>query len=384
MEEEIKTKKISTSLLRKTIVLGALLLIGILLIILRNYKDFCENYSKTFVRFYSLVFGTISSFFPFSIFELFVIGTLVYAIAWIVFFIRNTKRYGIKKSYHMIMRLGIIVGSILVLYQSTAGMQYNRYPPDIPQHKQLIENPKDYKDIAMSFLDDFNYCASTLEFNEEDGSIVMPYGRDTLVENLRAEFAKLDSDYYHEYTPKAKPMYLTGWFYRMMSISGVTFLPTGEANYNSLETTTFLPFSIAHEMAHMKGAMSEEDAQLTAAYICLNSKDTYIRYSGYGQTIWSLTSLVMATNEEKDLDEFYAKVDSRIYRNNAYVNKYWKDHGVFRKIADWLNDLYLKFNQDNGTVSYSDNIDVVHEKEEYVVHSYSRYQALYMWMYFDK
>ena len=383
MEEEKKVLKISKSLLRKTIILGVLLIIGILLIILRNYKDFCEGYSKTIVRFYCFVFGNISSFFPFSFFEIFVISTVIYAVTWIVFFIRNTKRTGIKKTYHMIMRLMIIIGSVLVIYQGTAGMEYNRQKIDIPQHTKLISNPKDYKQIAMSFLDDFNECASKLEFNEE-GSVVRPYGHDTIVQKLIYEFSKYDSDFFHGYTPKAKPMYLTGWFYRMMSITGVTFVPTGEANYNILDTDAFFPFTIAHEMAHMKGAMSEEDAQLTAAYICLNSDDPYIRFSGYDQTIWSLTSLVMATNVESDLNEFYANVDSRIYRNNAYVNQYWKDHGTFRKIADWLNDLYLKFNQDNGTVSYSDNIDVGQEKEEYVVYSYSRYQALYMWMYLDK
>lgn len=383
MEKAKRVRKISTPLLRKTIILGSLLIIAILLIILRNYKDICEGYSRTVVRFYCLVFGNISSFFPFSLFEIFVIATIIYAITWIVFFIRNTKRKGIKNSYHMIMRLGIIVGSILVIYQGTAGMEYNRQPLDIPQHTQLIDNPKDYKTIADKYTADFNYCASQLQFNEE-GSVVKPYGNDTLIETLIKEYSKYESDYFHRYTPKAKPMYLTGWFYRMMSISGVTFIPTGEANFNVLDTDAFTPFTIAHEIAHMKGAMSEEDAQLTAAYICLNSDDPYIRFSGYDQTFWSLSSLVMATNVESDLTEFYANVDSRIYKNNAYVNKYWKDHGVFAKISDWINDLYLKFNQDNGTVSYSDNIDVVHEKEEYVVRSYSRYQALYMWMYLDK
>ena len=383
MEVAKKKFKISKPLLRKLIILASLLVILIFFLLARNYRDFCESYSRTVVRFYTVVFGHISSFFPFSIFELFVIGTILYIIAWIVFFIRNTKRNGIKKSYHMVLRGAIIVLAIATLYQGTAGMEYGRNDVDIPMHTQLVENPKDYKKICFDFQDDFNYCASQLEYNE-DGAVVAPYSDDVLVQNIIEEYKRLDSDYYHQYTPLAKPMYLTGWAYRALSISGVSFVPSGEANYNVLNPKGYLPFTIAHELAHAKGAMPEEWANLTAAYICLNSEDPYIRYSGYNVTFWSLSSLVQATNEKEDLTEFYKRVNPNIYANNAYENQYWRDHAILDKISNWINDLYLKFNNDNGTVSYSDNIDVIHTDTEYVVHSYSRYQALYMWIYFDK
>ena len=378
-----ENSKFNKSMLRKLIVLGCLLLMLVLLLILRNYSDFCENYSKTVVQAYNFVFGKISSFFPFSIFELFLILTFAYALLWLFFFIRNTKKQGIRNSYHMIIRLLIVVTSILTIYQGTAGIEYGRKECDIPQHTKLIDNPEDYKNICLKFVDDFNYCVSKLEF-AEDGSVIKPYGNDTLVEKLTLEYEKLDSNYFYYYTPKAKPMYFTSWLYRMLSITGVTFTPTGEANFNILNTDAFLPYTIAHEIAHTKGAMNEEDAQLTAAYICLNSEDPYIRFSGYDSTIWSLVSLVQATNVEGDVDEFYQRVDSRVYKNNAFVNAYWDKYGLMSKLADWINDLYLKANNDKGTVSYSDNIDVVQHEKEYVVNSYSRYQALYMWLYFDK
>lgn len=371
------------SLFRKVIILLSLLIILLIFLLLRNYRDFCEGYSKTFVRFYEFVFGHIASFFPFSLFELFVIGTVIYAVAWIVFFILKTKRTGIKNSYHMILRLFVIVTSVMTLYQATAGIEYCRYEADIPQHHELIKDTKEYKEICMSFVDDFNYCASQLTFNEE-GSVVKPYTDEELIRKLELEYEKLDSDYFHKYTPKAKPMYFTGWFYRAMSISGVSFVPTGEPNYNVLNPDAYQPFTIAHEMAHAKGAMPEEEANLVAAYICLNSDDPYIRYSGYDVCFWSLETLVMATNVKQDLDDFYEAIDDNIYRNNNYEYDYWKNHATFEKIADWVNDIYLKFNDDVGTVSYTDNIDTTQTETEFIINSYSRYQALFMWMYFDK
>lgn len=383
MEEEKKKLQLSKSTLRKLIVLGALLFVLILCLFLRICGDFAEYYSRFFVKFYAFIFGNIASFFPFSLFELFLIGTIAYVIIWIVFFIIKTKKTGIKKTFHMIMRLGIVFLSILTIYQATAGFEYARFDVDVPQHTQLIENPKDYREICFSFLDDFNYCASQLEFNEQ-GSVVAPYKDDELFLNIKYEYSKLQSNFYYEYTPTAKPMYLTSWAYTTLSITGVSFAPTGEANYNIMCPDGYKPFTIAHELAHSKGAMPEEDANLTAAYICLNSEDPYIRYSGYNVAFWSLGSLVLATNVKDDIDDFYNKINPKIYANNKYENKFWTDHAVFEKISDWINDLYLKMNNDDGTVSYTDNIDVIHTDTEYVVRSYSRYQALMMWFYFDK
>lgn len=84
-------------------------------------------------------------------------------------------------------------------------------------------------------------------------------------------------------------------------------------------------------MAHSKGAMPEEDANLVAAYICLNSEDPYIRYSGYDVCFWSLESFVMATNNKQNVEEFYNSIDDNIYRNNNYEYDYWTNHATFEK-----------------------------------------------------
>lgn len=253
----------------------------------------------------------------------------------------------------------------------------------VPQHTELVDDVSKYKEICKTFLDDFNYCASQLEFNEQ-GSVVKPYSNNALQDKMIKEYELLDFDYLYSYTPRAKPMYFTGWFYRAMNISGVNFTPTGEANYNVLCPDGYLPFTIAHELAHAKGVMPEENANLVAAYLCLSSDDPYIRYSGHNVTFWSLFTFARALNNDDEYNEFARGVDSRIYKNNQYEYEYWKEHATFEKISDWFNDLYLKMQNDVGTVSYSDNIDTTQTETEFVINSYSRYQALYLWFYFDK
>lgn len=383
MEENESSQRISKSLIVKLSIILGLILTFILLKILANSQYFCENYSKTFLRFYTVVFGKISAFFPFSLFELFLILTIAYGIIWIVFFVIKTKKTGIKKSYHMILRLIVIALSIITMYQATAGIEYGRAFPDIPQHMEIVQDTSEYKKICKAFSDDFNYCASKLTF-EGDGNIVKPYSDEILISKIRKEFLKLNSEYFHDVDIRPKPLYLTSWAYRACSITGVSFIPSVEANYNILNTNAHLPFTIAHEMAHIKGAMPEEYANIVAAYICLNSDDPYIRYSGHNIAFWSLDAFIKATNVEEDENEFYNNISENIYKSNSYQHDYWEKHGLLEKFADWVNDLYLKSNNDQGTVSYSDNIDVVVTPTEYKINSYSRYQALYLWLYYDK
>lgn len=383
MDKENRSTKISKSLIIKIAVLLTLIFVFIIFKILANNEYFCDSFSKTFVRLYCIIFGSISSFFPISIFELFLISTIVYSILWIIFFIRNTIKTGIKKSYQKILRLLIIVMSIITVYQCTAGVEYGRSFPDIPQHNNLIEDKEEYKNICFDFIDDFNACAEQLDF-AENGSLIKPYTDDILIAKLQAEYKRLNSDYFHNFTVRAKPLYQTSWAYLMLSISGVTFIPTGEANYNVLCNDSHLPFTIAHEMAHAKGAMPEEYANIVAAYICLNSSDPYIRYSGYNNTISSLLPFIRATNNKEYEEEFSKRIDENIYRDMIFQRDYWTKYAVLEKISNWINDLYLKSNNDNGVVSYQDNIDVDVTPVEYKINSYSRYQALYLWLYYDR
>lgn len=364
-------------------IIFTLILLFVVFKILANNRYFCENYTNSVLKVYSIIFGSISSFFPFSLFEIFLILNIAYVIIWIVFFVIGSNKYGIKKTYNMILRLVIVALSIVTIYQMTAGISYGREFPDIPQHNELIDDPQDYRKICMKFIDDFNDCASKLEY-DENGSVVKPYSDDILVMKIQHEFNSLDSEYFYKFDSKVKPMYLTSWAYRMCSISGFSFIPFGEANYNFLNNDSYLPFTIAHEMAHARGAMPEEYANITAAYICLNSDDPYIRFSGHNVALWSLDSFIRATNNDNYISEFYQKIDSRIYKNNEYQNNYWEEHAQLQKFGNWINDLYLKSNNEKGTVSYTDNIDVVVTPTEYKISSYSRYQALYLWFYYDK
>jgi len=368
------------------ITLGSILFTLGLLFILRLSKDFSEFWSRTISRVEQYIAHTIFGWLPFSAFELFIWFIIILIITFLVLLIRHLVRFGLRGSSKYYLNFSIIISLILLVYMGTAGMEYNRYPVDIPQHTELIDDVNIYKEMAMHYQKDYNEISKTLEY-DNNGMLIRPYSNKKMNEIMKEEFHKLDdSKYFTKITPSGKHMVMWGWLYRELQITGIAFAPLGEPNINQLCTPGEYPFTLAHEIAHTKGIIREEDANLVAAYICLNSSDPYLRYSGYVWTISSLASLVRCTNVEQDYKDFQYGFSKECVLDSHARYDYWQKHDLLGKFSDWLNNLYLYIQGDKGTESYSDNIDI-HEDtstHEYKVSSYSRYQALYLWMYLDK
>jgi len=370
-------KPISTK--TRLIVLGTLLGTFLLFFLLRYVPGYAEGYTRTFTRFFQIIDGTVFSWIPTSIFEIIVILITISIILWIVFFIIYTIKQGVKKSYVRVIDLGIILASCLTMYAITVAPNYKRDPVDIPVETKLIENTAEYYKIGKFYQNDFNNLANNFTYNSE-GSLIMPCSYNELYNALKYEYSKLNSDYFFSYSATPKPMYLLSWLYSQLQISGVSFPITGEPSFNIQTPSCDLPFTIAHEIAHTKGVMREQDANLVAAYICLNSENAYLRYSGYMTTYFSLYSLVQATNNDSWYKEFSNSLDQRIIKDVNYAYRFWTTHDMFGSISKFFNDVYLMFSQSSTTDAYVDHTDTsTHQQGDkvvYVVNSYSPYQGL--------
>lgn len=364
------------------ITLGCILFTFGFLCLIRLSPFVSEGWSRTISRVEEIVSSTIFGWLPISGFELFIICMIVYVLIWLILLIRHLHRFKLRGSSKYWLNFGIVISLVITVYMGTAGMEYNRYPVDIPQHTELVSNPLVYKEIGNYFQNDYNNISKNMKY-DESGMLIMPYSHDEMINIMNDEYKRLESDYFSSYTPKTKRMYIFGWLYREFQITGVAFGPTGEPNMNPLITPGEYAFTMAHEIAHTKGVIKEEDANLVAAYICLTSENEYLRYSGYVYTIYSLSYLVACTNV-KEYYETYQKSFSKECVNDSIArSNYWKQHDMLGKFSEFINNIYLFLQGDKGTISYEDNIDVKEEGGKYYVQSYSRYQALYLWIYFD-
>lgn len=65
------------------------------------------------------------------------------------------------------------------------------------------------------------------------------------------------------------------------NLSGIFFPFTLEANYNTDMYITNMPFTICHELAHLKGYIYEDEANFIAFMACMQSDNLFFKYSGY-------------------------------------------------------------------------------------------------------
>ena len=83
-------------------------------------------------------------------------------------------------------------------------------------------------------------------------------------------------------------------------------------------------------------------------------------------------------------------VPYKAYMDKIKAYQYWEEKGVFSKLGDWINSLYLKSNSQDGTDSYisydeheEETIidDEGHEKTIYQVLSFSHIQNMIFALY---
>ena len=367
-------------LFAKLCILSFLVIVWVLFLLLKLNPDICETWTNSFIRFHVYVHGTLNSWIPFSLTEFFMISIIVIGIIYLLFCLIDLFKKRWSRSLYYIINVLLIVFGIVATYQVTCEMAYNRHEARLTLYQEKVDKT-DFRKIVDYFISDLNMICEQLEFSN-DGNLVEPYSLSELSNKICLEYKALNSDYLFDYTTNVKPM-ITSFLYREFHITGVTFMPLGEANVNYLNVNSGKPFTVAHELAHTKGAMREGDADLFAAYITLHSSDPYIRFSGYTYTFGSLLDLLNYTGVKDEYIEAYFTTSQKYQANNNFNYNYWKSHNTWGNFAKWVNDIYLKLSgQDKGTGSYGDSGGEVDPTTK-VITSFSSYQKMYFDIFYN-
>lgn len=95
------------------------------------------------------------------------------------------------------------------------------------------------------------------------------------------------------YYPEPKPFWAS-WFFSQQYMCGYYFPFSMEANYNNMMYIMNIPFTMCHELAHLRGYIQENEANFLAYLACVESGDPLFVYSG---------CLNVMTYVERDLAE---------------------------------------------------------------------------------
>ena len=365
------------SIIIKTLVIIVLVLTIVLIAVLKKNPDVAEAMTRGFSRGYIRVASFITGLVPFVSFtELVVLIIAIVSIVLIVLIIRDLVKIRPIKALSKLLTIPVMVLTVVAMYSLSCQMAYNRKEMPLPYYEGDVERTE-YVDIYNFFADDLNQCISELEFDEKGD--VKGYDLNKATKLVKESYKIVTDDYFASHYGAVKPM-MSSFVYLEFQITGVSFNAFGEANINVMNTKVNLPFTIAHELAHTKGVMREDDANKLAFYVCLNSESPYLRYSAYTSYFYQMRSMASGTYLTESEREGLHPIDPAFNKTQSYVNQFWKKHNLLGDIGEWFNNLYIKSSGvKEGTSSYSGGTE-----SEYDPTTHKLKPSLYQKLFFEK
>lgn len=304
--------------------------------------------------------GWFMGLFPFSVVEmglyLILIGFVAFAAYTVIQVIR--KKEGVRRFFPFFFRVILVVGVLAFLYTAGCGINYRRTSFS---EESGFSTPKysvgQLKEVCLWLTQEVNQY-SPLVSRDETGMMQL-----SVEEGVAAveEMHRLAQQYpvLEGYYPLPKKVMVS----EILSYQGITgvYSPfTFEANYNGDMTPYNIPFTVCHELSHLRGFMQEQEANFIAFLACIGSSHPDFAYSGYlTGWVYCMNALYAADYniwEEVRL-ELSREVDVDLQANNEFWKRY---EGVISEAANQMNDTYLKANgQTEGVHSYNRMVDLI-------------------------
>ncbi len=296
----------------------------------------------------------VTSVFPFSLAELFVVGIPLW-ILLLILLVRRLLRGG-KSALRICCAFLGIIPVIYMLFAFTMGMGYAASP--LSERLSLDTGERitaeELYDTALWLVGEAN-AAAALVTAGEDGQTLMPYETQEMNEKLIEAYRLLSEKYgfIKTYSVGVKPILLS----RPMAYTGITGVYsffTGEANMNTAYPDFSNVYTAAHEMAHARGIARENEANFVAFLALEASDDPYLRYAAYANLLQYVINALARTDRDR-LILLYENISDTVKNEykayNAFVDSV--DDSFVRDVAEGVNNAYLQGVGTEGTVSYS-------------------------------
>ncbi len=340
---------------RNRITLTMLLLSGLLLLCARTVNGFAEWYATHIYTLWVNLSGRFFGLFPFSVSEL-LLYVLLLAILIDLF---RTLRKEPRALLPWLRRLACTASILLCLFVLNCGINYYRnsfsektgITADTYSTQQL-------EALCLWLTEEINARADSVT-RDADGLMSLPSGS---IEPLAVEAMHGLGELYPDlqgYYPQPKPVLLS----KILSFEGLTGIYSAftiEANYNQDMTAYNIPFTMCHELSHLRGFMQEEEANFIAFLACENAAQTEFQYSGY-LTAWIHATNALYRSDRAAWQEVRALLCAEALAGLTANNLYWAAHeGIVSEVSEAVNDTYLKANgQSDGVQSYGRMVDLL-------------------------
>ncbi|MFC3160658.1 Protein of unknown function [Chryseobacterium arachidis] len=311
------------------------------------------SFFECFFEVQKTVHQIVFSWIPFSF------GDFLYILLGVFLLYFIIKSFKKKSRNSFLIKILAVINIFYFLYQIFWGMLYFQTPIIKKLQSQKEPTVEKAKILALKYL---NKCSATRKLATEDRNGIF------IIKNLKAVQAeilsqqtKLPNIISNKKAP-AINSFKPSLFKNVMNFTGILgyYNPfTAEAQFNSQLPNTLIPFTSAHESSHQLGFAREQEANFVGYLIGINSKNTELRYSTEYFTLKSLLNYI-ADEDPEFVKSVLKNYSPEMKRDRAYEKAFILKHqGLLDDFFGFTNNLFLKSNQQEGSITYSYFIDLL-------------------------
>ena len=329
-----------------------ILLVQFLLFTIFSNVDFIVGFFGKFFHFQKGFHQKMFSFFPFSVGDFLYIALGI----MILFFIIKIIKKDSRNNY--LLKSLLFLNIIYFTYQIFWGMLYFQKPiiQKLPKGKITLSETQN---LTLKYL---TLCKQTRNLVKEDKNGVFIL---TDLEAIKEEILRNQNTlpsffgrHQGENIDAIKPSLFKG----VMSYSGILgyYNPfTAEAQYNADLPSTYIPFTLAHESMHQLGFAREQEANFIGYLAGKNAANVELRYSTEYFVLKSLLNSLVEKNPDfvkQVIQNFSVGMKRDRLADKAFSKKH---EGLLDEFFSFTNDVFLKINHQEGSITYSYFIDLL-------------------------
>lgn len=327
------------------------LVIYIIAIFNESFADFFNSNISPVFRF---TLAKISNIMPFSIAEFLFILLIPAAVGYVIY----AMKYRSQTWKSVISALSIpvsVVCIVLSLFVLNLGTGYRTPTLDKKLNYEKVDvNSQNLYDSAVYLIENINALSEELKYDGENFS-EMPYSFKEMNEKLLDAYDKFceKNDIIKTFDSNLKPVLMSKPMSYMHTLGIYTFF-TGEANINIDFPDYTIPYTSAHELAHQRGIAREDEANMIAFLVCMESDDPYIRYSAY-LNMYEYTANALRKTDRELYEMAHKQLCFKVKSEQTAYNKFFSQYynSGASKVSSTVNDTFLKIQGTQGEVSYS-------------------------------
>lgn len=352
---------------------------GILMVCARQVPGFAEWYAVHIYQKLTAVTGRVTGLAPFSVVEIGLYVLLILLPVTGIGAVVKSVRFGQGGENALCWASGLFLtaSALLFLYAANCGVNYQR--ESFSEKTGLAAKQytaEELKQVCLWLTEEVNALAGQVE-RGGSGEMILAAPAEEKKDAAAAEYEEMPlqvlgdtavqamTDLAEEYPdmkgyyPHPKPVCVSE-ILSYQNLSGVYSPFTIEANYNADMVDYNIPFTLCHELSHLRGFMQEEEANFIAFLACTGSDNRDFEYSGYlTGWVYCMNALRRADGEEwQQVREWLDEAAEADLRENSRFWEYYD--GAVAEVSDKVNDTYLKANgQSEGVQSYGRMVDLI-------------------------